>query len=157
MKQRPHYGPESFAGGREATRKAVLGITLTGMLRELKGGEIEMKKILILIFMGTFVVSLTSLAWAETITKIVGNKVTVADDMGKEKTIEGIFKGLKVGDKVKLTVKDGRTWLNPQPEPPIPSQIKPGDMKSSVQKNKVPSTPEAPPPPPPPKDNLKLK
>lgn len=116
-----------------------------------------MKKILILIFVGTFVFSLTSLALAETVTKIVGNKVTVADDMGREKIIEGNVKGLKVGDKVKLTVKDGRTWLNPQPEPPKPIQIKPADLENSVLQKKAHGTPEAPPPPPPPKDNLKLK
>jgi hypothetical protein len=122
-----------------------------------KGGEKEMKKILVLIFVLSFVFGLESFTLAEKVTKIVGNKVTVMDDMGKEKTIEGNVKGLKVGDKVKLTVKDGRTWLNPQPEPPKPVQMKPADIENSVLQKKASGTPEAPPPPPPPKDGLKLK
>ena len=56
-----------------------------------------------------------------TITKIAGNKITVMDDMGKVRTIESNVKGLKVGDKVKVTMRNGLTWLNPQPEPPIPT------------------------------------
>ena len=55
-----------------------------------------------------------------TITKIAGNKITVMDDTGKVRTIESNVKSLKVGDKVKVTTSDGLTWLNPQPEPPMP-------------------------------------
>ena len=74
-----------------------------------------------------------------TITNIAGNKITVMDDTGKVRTIESNVKGLKVGDKVKVTTRDGLTWLNPQPEPPMP------EVKSQ---NAVTSTPEAPSPPP---------
>jgi hypothetical protein len=79
-----------------------------------------MKKILIMIIAVVFVFGLSSLAVADTITKIEGNKITVMDDTGKLKTIESNIKGLKVGDKVKVTMKNGLTWLNPQPEPPDP-------------------------------------
>ena len=74
-----------------------------------------------------------------TITKIAGNKITVMDSTGKVRTIESNVKGLKVGGKVKVTTNNGITWLNPQPEPPMP-QVK--------GKNAATSTPEAPTPPP---------
>jgi len=74
-----------------------------------------------------------------TITKIAGNKITVMDATGKVRTIESNVKGLKVGGKVKVTTNNGITWLNPQPEPPMP--------KVNV-KNAATSTPEAPTPPP---------
>ena len=121
-----------------------------------------MKKILVLLSVAVFVVGLAGLAFAETVTKIVGNNVTVRDDMGREKTIESHLKGLKVGDKVKLTAKDGLTWLNPQPEPPKPpdptklEKIKPVDLKNSVLQKKGISTPEQPTPPPP-SESPKLK
>ena len=108
-------------------------------LKENKGGKNEMKKIFIMIIAVAFVFGLSSLAFADTITKIAGNKITVMDDTGKVRTIESNVKGLKVGDKVKVTMRNGLTWLNPQPEPPIPI----------VQKNATPTTPEQPSPPPP--------
>ena len=55
-----------------------------------------------------------------TIIKIEGNKITVRNETGMEKIITGNFTGLKIGGKVKVTTRDGRTWLNPQPEPPAP-------------------------------------
>jgi hypothetical protein len=108
-------------------------------LKENKGGEIEMKKIFIMIIAVAFVFGLSILAFADTVTKIAGNKIMVMDDTGKVRTIESNVKGLKVGDKVKVTMRNGLTWLNPQPEPPIPT----------VQKNAVPGTPDTPNPPPP--------
>ncbi|MRR57888.1 MAG: hypothetical protein EG824_06730 [Deltaproteobacteria bacterium] len=114
-----------------------------------------MKKILIMAIAVVVVFGLGRLATAETITRIVGSKITVRDAMGKEKTIESTVQGLRVGDKVKLTVRNGRTWLDPQPEPPLPERSKPANLKKSVPQNKVPATPEAPPPPPPP-DRPKL-
>ena len=74
-----------------------------------------------------------------TITKIAGNKITVMDATGKVRNIESNVKGLMVGGKVKVTTNNGITWLNPQPEPPMP-QVK--------GKNAATSTPEAPTPPP---------
>lgn len=112
-----------------------------------------MKKVLIMTIATAFVFGLASLAFAEMITRIVGSQITVRDATGNEKTIESNAKGLKVGDKVKLTVRDGRTWLDPQPEPPM---TKPVDLKSSVLQKKGHASPEAPPPPPPP-DSQKLK
>lgn len=109
-----------------------------------------MKKVLIMTIAMAFVFGLSSLAFAEMVTRIVGSKITVRDATGKESTIESTAKGLKVGDKVKLTVRNGRTWLDPQPEPPIPEWSKPANLKKSVPLNKAPATPEAPPPPPPP-------
>jgi hypothetical protein len=106
-----------------------------------------MKKIFIMILAAAFVFGLSSLTFADTITKIAGNKITVMDDMGKVRTIESNVKGLKVGDKVKVTMRNGLTWLNPQPEPPKPAvEINP---RGSIQKNAVPTTPEQPTPPPP--------
>ena len=60
-----------------------------------------------------------------TIIKIEGNKITVRNETGMEKIITGNFTGLKIGGKVKVTARDGRTWLNPQPEPPLPANAKP--------------------------------
>lgn len=59
-----------------------------------------------------------------TIIKIIGTKITVRDDKGKERIIESNRPGLKIGDKVKVTTRNGLTWLNPQPEPPVPAQMK---------------------------------
>jgi hypothetical protein len=42
-----------------------------------------------------------------------------------KKIIAVNFPGLKIGGKVKVTTRDGRTWLNPQPEPPLPAKAKP--------------------------------
>lgn len=55
-----------------------------------------------------------------TIIKIEGDKITVKNANGIEKIVTGNFQGLKIGGKVKVTTRDGRTWLNPQPEPPKP-------------------------------------
>jgi hypothetical protein len=98
-----------------------------------------MKKIFIMIIAAAFVFGLSSLAFADMITKIAGNKITVMDDTGKVRTIESNVKGLKVGDKVKVTTRNGLTWLNPQPEPPMPTVN---------GQNAATSTPEAPSPPP---------
>ena len=59
-------------------------------------------------------------SYVGTIIKIEGNKITVKNDKGLEKIVTGNFAGLKIGSKVKVTMRDGRTWLNPQPEPPSP-------------------------------------
>ena len=55
-----------------------------------------------------------------TIIKIEGNKISVRDDKGIVKIVTGNILGLKIGSKVKVSTRDGRTWLNPQPEPPSP-------------------------------------
>lgn len=115
-----------------------------------------MKKVLIMAMAVAFVFSLASLSSAETITRIVGSKITVRDAAGREQTIESTVKGLKVGDKVKLTVRNGRTWLDPQPEPPIPEWSKPANLGNPVMQKKEFATPEAPYPPPPPPDKPKL-
>jgi hypothetical protein len=81
-----------------------------------------------------------------TIVKIDGKKITVRDGKGMERIVTGTIVGLKIGDKVKVTTRDGLTWLNPQPEPPSP-QVK-GQIKAT-------STPEAPGRPP--KTSPKLK
>lgn len=60
-----------------------------------------------------------------TIVKIEGNNITVRNDKGIEKIVTGKFTGLKVGGKVKVSTKNGLTWLNPQPEPPLPSKANP--------------------------------
>lgn len=114
-----------------------------------------MKKVLIMTISMAFVFGMANLAVAETITRIVGNQITVKDATGKAKTIESTVKGLKVGDTVKLSVIDGRTWINPQPEPPGYQRIKPANLGSSVLQKKGHASPEAPPPPPPP-DKPKL-
>lgn len=109
-----------------------------------------MKKLRSVAIAVAFVFGVGSLASAETITRIAGSKITVRDDAGNEKTVESTVPGLKVGDKVRLTVRNGRTWLNPQPEPPSPVQVNPAGMKRSVLEKKGYASPEAPPPPPPP-------
>jgi hypothetical protein len=116
-----------------------------------------MKKRLVMAITATSIIGVASLACAETVTRIAGSRITVRDARGNEKTIEGSAKGLKVGDKVRLRVKDGRTWLDPQPEPPRPWQTRQGNMKPSAQRQKVHATPEAPPPPPPPPGKPQLK
>ncbi|MCE5212748.1 MAG: hypothetical protein LLG40_14500 [Deltaproteobacteria bacterium] len=78
-----------------------------------------MKKFVVMIIAVTFIFCLSGLSFADTITKIEGNKITVRDDMGKTKTIESNVKGLKVGDKVRIKTKNGINWLDPQPEPPM--------------------------------------
>lgn len=62
-----------------------------------------------------------------TIVKIEGNKITVRNDKGIDKIVTGNFTGLKIGGKVKVTTRDGLTWLNPQPEPPMPAKTKPAN------------------------------
>lgn len=118
-----------------------------------------MKKFLVMIIAVAFVFGLASLAFSETITRIAGDRITVRDDKGKEKIIKSSANRFKVGDKVKLRVSDGRTWLDPQPEPPKPEPIKPAALGHSDLQKKVRATPEAPPPPPPPPppDKPKLK
>lgn len=64
-------------------------------------------------------------SYTGTIVKIEGNKITVKNDKGIDKIVTGNFTGLKIGGKVKVTTRDGLTWLNPQPEPPMPSKAKP--------------------------------
>ena len=80
-----------------------------------------------------------------TIIKIEGNKITVRDDRGIEKIVTGAIAGLKIGSKVKVTTKNGLTWLNPQPEPPAPKYNPAAGT----------STPEAPGRPPKSSPNLK--
>jgi len=60
-----------------------------------------------------------------TIIKIEGNKITVKNEKGVEKIVTSNITGLKIGSKVKVTTKNGLTWLNPQPEPPLPMKTKP--------------------------------
>lgn len=115
-----------------------------------------MKKRLVMTIAIASVVVLSGLACAETVTRIAGNRITVRDSKGNERTIEGTSKGLKVGDRVRLMSRGGRTWLDPQPEPPSPREIKPANQKPSALNKKLQVTPEAPPPPSPP-DKLKLK
>lgn len=64
----------------------------------------------------------TNESYIGTITKIEGTKITVKNANGVEKIVTGNFQGLKIGGKVKVTTRDGRTWLNPQPEPPSPKK-----------------------------------
>lgn len=109
-----------------------------------------MKKFAVMIIAVTFIFCLSGLSFADTITKIEGNKITLMDDTGKTKTIESNTKGLKVGDKVRVRTKNGINWLDPQPEPPMSLKAKAKGL------NTAPSTPEAPPPPPP-KTSTKLK
>jgi hypothetical protein len=80
-----------------------------------------------------------------TIIKIEGNKITVRDGKGIEKIITGAIAGLKIGSKVKVTTRNGLTWLNPQPEPPAPKYNPAAGT----------STPEAPGRPPKTSPNLK--
>jgi hypothetical protein len=69
-----------------------------------------MKKVLALLVVIIFTLGVVGLCFASdmkgSITKIDGSKITVKGADGKESTITGDAKGLKVGDKV--TVKDGK-------------------------------------------------
>lgn len=69
-----------------------------------------MKKYLVMIVVIIFTLTIAGLGFAAdmkgSITKIDGSKITVKGADGKETTIEGDAKGMKVGDKV--TVKDGK-------------------------------------------------
>lgn len=105
-----------------------------------------MKKFVVMIIAAVFVFAVSGMSFAETITKIEGNKITVMDSAGKTKTVISDLKGLKVGDKVRVITEKGRTWLNPQPEPP---------MMKGKGLNQGPTTPEQPTPPPKTSPNLK--
>ena len=76
----------------------------------------------------------TNASYLGTITKIDGARITVKNDNGVEKIVTGNFQGIKIGSRVKVTTKNGRTWLNPQPEPPFPS----------VKQKKLQEKPQAP-------------
>ena len=69
-----------------------------------------MKKFLVLLVVVVFTIAVAGLSFAAdmkgTITKIDGGKITVKGADGKEASVAGDAKGLKVGDKV--TVKDGK-------------------------------------------------
>jgi hypothetical protein len=69
-----------------------------------------MKKYLVIIVAIIFTLTVAGLGFAAdmkgSITKIDGSKITVKGADGKETTVQGDAKGLKVGDKV--TVKDGK-------------------------------------------------
>jgi type 1 fimbria pilin len=69
-----------------------------------------MKKYLVMIVVIIFTLMIAGLGFAAdmkgSITKIDGSKITVKGADGKETTVEGDAKGMKVGDKV--TVKDGK-------------------------------------------------
>ncbi len=69
-----------------------------------------MKKILVVLVALIFTLGVVGLSFAAemkgTISKIDGNKITVKAADGKETTVQGDAKGMKVGDKV--TVKDGK-------------------------------------------------
>jgi hypothetical protein len=80
-----------------------------------------------------------------TIVKIEGNKISVRNNMGIVKIVTAEIAGLKIGSKVKVSTRDGRTWLNPQPEPPSPKYNPAAGG----------TTPETPGPPP--KTSPKLK
>lgn len=68
-----------------------------------------MKKRLVMTIAIASVVVLSGLACAETVTRIAGNRIRVRDSRGNERTIEGTSKGLKVGDRVRLMSRGGRT------------------------------------------------
>jgi hypothetical protein len=82
-----------------------------------------------------------------TIIKIEGNKISVRNNMGIVKIITGDIIGLKIGSKVKVTTRNGLTWLNPQPEPPMD--------KFKVPNKAAQGTPDTPGPPPKTSPNLK--
>ena len=69
-----------------------------------------MKKYLVMIVVIIFTLTIAGLGFAAdmkgSITKIDGSKITVKGADGKETTVEGDAKGMKVCDKV--TVKDGK-------------------------------------------------
>jgi len=71
----------------------------------------KMKKIFILIIALTFILSAASLSFADefqvkgTVTKITDKRITVADDKGKETTVESNENEIKVGDGVLLKIE----------------------------------------------------
>ena len=69
-----------------------------------------MKKFLVLLVAVVFTIAVAGLSFAAdmkgTITKIDGSKITVAGADGRETSVAGDAKGLKVGDKV--VIKDGK-------------------------------------------------
>ena len=100
-----------------------------------------MKKIFILIVSVAFVFCIAGLCFAAydmfsgTITNISGQYYTIRADNGNVTTVKGNgTTNLKIGDRVNVNngmiIGDsGRTshspHLNPQPEPPLPTNIKP--------------------------------
>jgi hypothetical protein len=100
-----------------------------------------MKKIFTLIVFIGFVFCIAGLCFAAyefysgTITKISGQYYTIRDDNGNVTTVKGSgTPNLKIGDRVNvqngMIIGDsGRTnvspHLNPQPEPPLPTNIQP--------------------------------
>ncbi len=69
-----------------------------------------MKKFLVLLVAVVFTIGVAGLSFAAdmkgTISKIDGGQITVKGSDGKETSVAGDAKGLKVGDKV--TIKDGK-------------------------------------------------
>jgi uncharacterized protein YxeA len=69
-----------------------------------------MKKVLIVLVAIVFTVAVAGISFAAdmkgSISKIEGSKITIKAADGKETTVGGDAKGLKVGDKV--AVKDGK-------------------------------------------------
>jgi outer membrane lipoprotein SlyB len=69
-----------------------------------------MKKVLVVLVAIVFTVAVAGISFAAdmkgAISKIEGNKITVKAADGKETTVEGDAKALKVGDKV--MVKEGK-------------------------------------------------
>ena len=69
-----------------------------------------MKKLFVILMAIVFTVAVAGMSFAAdikgTISQIEGSKITVKAADGKETTIEGDARGLKVGDKV--VVKDGK-------------------------------------------------
>lgn len=70
-------------------------------------------------------VNIMNESYIGTIVKIEGSKITVRDDKGINKIVTSTAAGLKPGGKVKVTTKNGLTWLDPQPEPPMTPKTKP--------------------------------
>ncbi len=73
------------------------------------------KKLIVLLMVAAFTLGVVGLSFSAeeikgTVSKIDGNKLTILDDMGKEKTVEvkdlESLKEIKVGDRV--LVKDGK-------------------------------------------------
>jgi hypothetical protein len=74
-----------------------------------------MKKIAVTIIAFIFIFVLANLSFAANefhakgiVTKIDGNQITIKDDQGKETTVTGDAKGIKIGDKVNVTVTINR-------------------------------------------------
>jgi type 1 fimbria pilin len=69
-----------------------------------------MKRFMVLLLAVVFTIAVAGLSFAAdmkgTISKIDNGKITVKGADGKETTVSGDAKGMKVGDKV--TVKDGK-------------------------------------------------